>query len=140
MTSITTPMQLVLELSSLHTHFLKQLEHQLSMHGISFTELLVMHQLSGAANQTMRRIELANSIGLSASGVTRLLKPMEKIGLVEKQRNPRDARVSLVRLSKIGGTLYRDAFTSCSHSAELLSSPLTKKQLSTLLDLIAALK
>ena len=140
MSTISPSMQLVLELSSLHTHFLKRLEHQLSIHGISFTELMVMHQLSRAANQTMRRIELADSIGLSASGVTRLLKPMEKIGLVEKDRNPRDARVSLVRLSKAGVRVYREAFASCSQSAESLSSPLTKKQLGTLLELVAALQ
>jgi len=49
------------------------LDSQLSIHGISFTELMVTYKLSTAPNLTMRRIELAESISLSASAVTRLL-------------------------------------------------------------------
>ena len=86
-------MKLVIELSALHSSVLKRIESQLSIHGISFTEFLVMHRLSAAPSKTLRRIDLAESVGLSASGVTRVLKPMEKIHLVEKESNPRDARV-----------------------------------------------
>ena len=71
-------MKLVMSLSALHSKMLKRLESQLSIHGISFTEFLVMYQLNQAPGNTMRRIELAENIGLSASGVTRLLAPMEK--------------------------------------------------------------
>jgi DNA-binding MarR family transcriptional regulator len=119
---------------------LKRIEQQLSIHGISFTEFLVMHQLYAAPKATMRRIDLAESVGLSASGVTRLLQPMEKLHLVEKESNPRDARVSLVKLSPTGKTLYQDAFTSWRHSAESLAEPLTEKQLASFLELIQALK
>ncbi|MDZ7871614.1 MAG: MarR family transcriptional regulator [Rheinheimera sp.] len=50
--------------------------------------------------QTRRRSDLVELVGLSPSGITRLLLPLEKIGRVEKERNPRDARVSLVILSE----------------------------------------
>ncbi len=136
----TSPIELVLELTALHTQLAKRLEHQLSIHGISFTELLLLHQLHSAPRQTLRRIDLAENIGLTASGVTRMLKPMEKIGLVEKELNPRDARVSLVKLSKTGRRLYRDAFASCSDAAELLTSPLNAKQRASLLGMIRTLR
>lgn len=140
MPTISDNMTLVIELSALHSSVLKRIESQLSIHGISFTEFLVMHQLAAAPNQTLRRIDLAESVGLSASGVTRVLKPMEKIHLVEKEANPRDARVSLVKLSGPGEGIYRDAFTSVEQSAESLAKNLTKKQLASLLDLVLALK
>jgi DNA-binding MarR family transcriptional regulator len=140
MPTLSDNTKLLIELSALHSSILKRVEAQLSIHGISFTEFLVMHQLSAAAGKTLRRIDLAQSVGLSASGVTRVLKPMEKIHLVEKESNPRDARVSLVKLSEPGEVVYRDAFTSVEQSAESLAKPLTKKQLSSFLELVAALK
>jgi len=52
----------------------------------------------------MRRIDLAEKIGLTASGITRLLLPMEKIGLIKKEANEQDARVSYVVLASGGQT------------------------------------
>ncbi len=68
-----------------------------------------MDRLYQAADEAMRRIDLAESVGLSASGVTRLLLPMQKIGLVQKEQNPRDARVSLVKLTETGKQIFLTA-------------------------------
>jgi len=65
---------------------------------------------------------------------------MEKIKLVEKERNLRDARVSLVKLTEAGAVIYQDAFASCELGAESLTKALTKKQLDTFLELIKALQ
>ena len=113
----------------------KKMEHQLGFHGISFTEFMIMHHLSGAPLKTMRRIELAEHVGLSASGITRLIAPMEKINIVEKESNPRDARQSLVKLSKTGQQLYAEAGVSFEHSAANLLENLNEKQLGELVDL-----
>ena len=51
--------------------------------GIGFSEFVILLNLSKAENETMRRIDLAEKIGLTASGVTRMLAPMEKIGLIK---------------------------------------------------------
>ena len=128
MISMTPTMKFVIELSRLQTRLLKRVDSQLSIHGISFTEFMVMCQLSEAPGNTMRRIELAESIGLTASGVTRLLLPMQKIGLVEKQENPRDARVSLVRLSDAGMRLLKDASVSFEQSTTALLQPIDDQQ------------
>jgi len=112
----------------LHAKVSKRMDQMMSLHGISFTEFTIMHQLNQALGSTMRRIDLAESVGLTASGITRLLAPMEKIGLVEKESNPRDARVSLVKLSQSGQTFYEEASETLGHGAEAFLEPLTDKQ------------
>ena len=128
--SLYTPaMKLVMDLSSLQSKILKRIESQFSMHGISFTEFQVMARLDSAPDQTMRRIELAESVGLSASGVTRLLAPMEKRKLVQRQANKRDARVSLVQLSDMGEQLFKDALTTYEHTTATFMQALDSEQL-----------
>jgi len=125
--------------SLLQSKLQRKVDGQLGMHGISFTEYQIMHYLAGAPEQTMRRIELAECVGISASGVTRLLAPMEKNRIVVKRANPRDARVSLVKLSESGVTLYNDARVSFTHCAESLTSNVSSKQLENLIDLTGRL-
>ncbi|MBC53458.1 MAG: transcriptional regulator [Gammaproteobacteria bacterium] len=113
----STPSDLILKLAALHTMLQKQIAGPLSYHGISFTEYQVLKQLHDAPAQKMRRIDLAQQIGLSASGVTRMLNPMEKVGLVSKEEAARDARVSLVTLTTAGQTVFRDAEASFRQAA-----------------------
>ncbi len=129
----TPSMELVMTLTSLQSKMQKRMESQLSMHGISFTEFMVMYQLSIAPSKTMRRIELAENVGLSASGVTRLLAPMVKIHLVQKEANPRDARYSLVKLAKTGEQLFNDALVTFKQSSETFMRKIEDKQLAQLL-------
>ena len=118
----------------------KRLDNQLSVHGISFTEFMIMRHLDGSPLKTMRRIELAEHVGISASGVTRLIAPMEKIKIVEKMANPRDARQSLVKLSKTGQQLYQDAKISFEHCADNIVSDLSKNQLEKLIELTGRIR
>ena len=85
--------------------------------GLGFSDFLILFHLSHAKDGKMRRVDLAEKIGLTASGVTRLLAPMEKIGLVKREVNAFDARVSYVVLANGGKTKLADAMTD----AELLS-------------------
>lgn len=124
----------------LATRIAKKVDGELSFHGISFTEYLIMYHLQGASLKTMRRIELADRIGISASGVTRLLAPMEKNNIVQKEINPRDARQSLVKLSSTGERLYKEASKSFEHKAAAILEPLTSRQLSQLVELVSKLK
>lgn len=70
--------------------------------GIAFNEFLILYYLDNTPNKTMRRIDLAEKVGLTASGITRMLIPMEKIGLITSGSNDGDARVKSVILS-VGG-------------------------------------
>ncbi|MEI7750122.1 MAG: MarR family winged helix-turn-helix transcriptional regulator [Candidatus Moraniibacteriota bacterium] len=70
--------------------------------GLGFTEFIILSHLSEAGSAGIRRIDLAEKVGLTASGITRLLLPMEKIGLVKKEVNKDDARSSLVMIASGG--------------------------------------
>ena len=80
-----------------------------AIHGIGFAEYMALHQLNAAPQSMIRRIDLANQLHRSASGITKMLNPMEKIGLVSRETNPRDARVSLVRLTQAGRQTHQQA-------------------------------
>jgi DNA-binding MarR family transcriptional regulator len=83
----------------------------------------------------MRRIELAERVGISASGITGLIAPMEKMHIVEKEANPRDARQSLVKLSATGQELYKDTSVSFEHCTQALMGNLTAIEIEKLLRL-----
>lgn len=82
---------------------------RLNMHGIGFTDFMILYLLNQSAGQSMRRIDLAEKSGITASGITRILLPLEKIGLVGREANERDARVSYVTLTGAGKELFMDA-------------------------------
>ena len=42
--------------------------------------------MNNSKTKSMRRVDLAQSLGLTASGETRLVAPMEKIGLIQKKQ------------------------------------------------------
>ena len=87
-----------------------------SLGGISFTEFMILYHLSQANDEKMRRIDLASKVGLTASGITRLLLPMEKIGLIKKESNAQDARVSFVLLALGGKTKLEEAVENAEDS------------------------
>lgn len=121
--------------TQLNTKLVKRVEGELSYHGISYTEFMILHHLNGSSSKTMRRMDLAEKVGISASGVTRLLAPMEKNSLVGKEANPRDARVSLVKLSKTGQRVYKESSVAFEHCAKSLTSGLSGNQLEKLIEL-----
>lgn len=90
------------------------------LNGLSLSDFMILLHISQAPDQKMRRVDLAEKIGLTASGVTRLLAPMEKIGLIGREVNPNDARVSYVVLASGGRSKLRDTM----EYAELLSADL----------------
>jgi DNA-binding MarR family transcriptional regulator len=135
MSQVSVSTAFIIQNALLASKLSKRVDNQLSAHGISFTEYMIMHHLDGSPLKTMRRIELAEHVGISASGVTRLIAPMEKIGIVEKEANPRDARQSLVKLSKTGQRLYKEASVSFEHCANTLLGSLSANQQEKLVEL-----
>jgi DNA-binding MarR family transcriptional regulator len=69
-----------LEITKFQTRLSRRLDSGLN--GISLNEFIIMYHLSQNTDGKMRRIDLADKLGLTASGITRLLLPMEKIGLM----------------------------------------------------------
>ncbi len=88
----------------------RKLDHELSnTKGISFSEYRLLKVLSQASSRGFPRIDLANGVGLTASAVTRALKPLEKLGYVTTERSKRDARQSLAVITSAGRNLLDDA-------------------------------
>ena len=78
-------------------------------HGIRFADYQLLLHLQRAAAGRLRRVDLAEKLGLTASGVTRSLLPLEKIGLVTRESDPRDARVGYACVTPAGAELVTNA-------------------------------
>jgi DNA-binding MarR family transcriptional regulator len=88
-----------------------------SLHGISFADFAILLQLGRAPGGRLRRIDLAEQLGLTASAVTRALIPLEKIGMVSRESDSSDARVSYASLTVAGRRVLEESL----ESAEMLS-------------------
>lgn len=108
----------------------------LSVHGLGFSDFLILYLLNNAADNSMRRIDLADKMGLTASGVTRLLNPMEKTGLVGRDVNERDARVSYVIITDTGKRIFEDAVITAESIAKELFPAKKNKSFQALSDLL----
>jgi DNA-binding MarR family transcriptional regulator len=72
-------------------------------HGLTINDFEVLLHLSWAPEQAMRRVDLANSVLLTPSGITRLLDGLERSGFVEREACPTDRRVVYAKLTASGG-------------------------------------
>lgn len=117
---MTSSLKFLLNLTMTQAIISKRFDARLSVHSISLNDFMILFHLDIAPGQKLRRIDLAEMVGLSASGVTRKLQPLEKIGLVRRESNKRDARVSFVKLTESGMRVLKESFAS----AELAASEL----------------
>ncbi|MEL7538429.1 MAG: MarR family transcriptional regulator [Pseudomonadota bacterium] len=131
--------ELVVALTTVTDKAQKQLASALSYHGLGFSEYLVLRCLQKAPAHKMRRIDLAQQLSMSASGITRLLNPMEKTGLIAKEANPRDARVSLVTLSASGARIFAESSVSFAAGATSFLEGLGKQARKDLAGIVTSL-
>ncbi len=87
------------------------LSRSLSAQGLDFSDFMILYFLNEAPEGKLRRIDLAQKLGLSASGITRMILPLEKIGLVSRDLSDEDGRARFASLTEIGKTLLADAKT-----------------------------
>ena len=109
-------------------------------HGLTVVEYEALLLLSHAEERAMRRIDLARELGLTPSGVTRLLDGLEHDGLVEKGTCARDARVTYAVLTDLGAERLESS--SCSHEGSvraLFEERYTPDELETLASLLGKL-
>ena len=118
MVSISPSVKLIIHLAKINAVMSRRFDNGLG--GLGFNEFIVLFHLSLADEEKLRRIDLAEKLGLTASGITRILLPMEKIGLIKKEAHDRDARVSWVLLASGGKRKLAEAL----ERAELLAEEL----------------
>jgi DNA-binding MarR family transcriptional regulator len=86
-----------------HAALTRELSSRLeALHELTLSDFDVLIQLYYAEGRRMRRIDLARTVLLTASGITRLLDGLESCGLVAKERCASDARVTYAVLTKAG--------------------------------------
>ena len=78
-------------------------------HGLTLNDYEVLLHLARAPGKRMRRVDLAESILLTASGITRLLEGLERSGLVARELCDTDRRVVYARLTEAGAEKLREA-------------------------------
>jgi DNA-binding MarR family transcriptional regulator len=86
-----------------HATLIRELNAELvNEHGLTINDYEVLLHLSRAEQRAMRRVDLANQILLTASGITRLLDGLERAGWVCKRHCESDARVTYAVLTDAG--------------------------------------
>jgi DNA-binding MarR family transcriptional regulator len=89
-------------------------------HGIGLSDFAALHHLAEAPGGRLRRIDLARRLALTPSGVTRLLAPLERRGIVAREADGEDARATYAVLTRAGKTLAKDAAASMTAIAEAI--------------------
>ena len=109
-TDISQEHALALSMATAWNRLERRLDHSLgSIRGISLAEYRLLRALGDSPGSQASRVDLAAAIGLTPSGVTRALRPMEKLGIVSTVKSKRDARLAIAGLTPAGRELLDDA-------------------------------
>ncbi|MFB7507448.1 MarR family winged helix-turn-helix transcriptional regulator [Streptomyces broussonetiae] len=114
-----------LRLVRAQTALVRRFDSRLSgLHGVSLADFTLLLRLGQAPGGRMRRVDLAEALGLTASGVTRGLAPLERIGLVTRETDARDARVAYASLTSTGRRRLAEMLTTAEETAtEVFAAP-----------------
>lgn len=133
-------LEFCLRLTRAYSTLTRRLDNALgSVHGLSFGDFMILYHLDRAPGTRLRRIDLAERLGLTASGVTRTLIPLEKLGLVGRQPDPRDARVGYALMTDSGQQLLRYALVTVQAIAQEATQSMSVDQIDALSALLGQL-
>jgi DNA-binding MarR family transcriptional regulator len=108
--SLEPPLETWVNFLRAHASLTRALSARLEAeHRLTLRDFDVLAQLAYAPGRQLRRVDLARSVLLSPSGVTRLLDGLERSGLVEKGTCESDARVTYAVLTEAGLETFRAA-------------------------------
>ena len=112
----------------------------LAMHGLTINDFDVLAQLSLAPEQALKRVDLAERVLLTPSGITRLLKGLEEAGFVSNRPCAEDARVTYAVLTPKGRKKLAQARKTHVASVRMLfSERFERDELETLASLLERL-
>jgi DNA-binding MarR family transcriptional regulator len=93
-----------------HAHLTRELDADLrETHSLSLSAYDVLVQLSSAPDRKMRMSDLAESVVLTPSGLTRLVDRLCREGFVEREECSDDARGSFAVLTELGARRFAEA-------------------------------
>lgn len=117
----------------------KKLDSSLgAIRGISLAEYRLLRALADAPGAWASRVDLAQTVGLTPSGVTRALRPMEKLGYISTARSKRDARLALTTLTPAGKELVEDASAVVNDTMQSIMerSPRTRERIHEMIEML----
>jgi DNA-binding MarR family transcriptional regulator len=88
------------------------------VHGLGLSDFAALHHIAEAPGARLRRVDLARRLALTPSGVTRLLDPLERRGIVAREQDGHDARATYTVLTRSGKTLVKNATETMTAVAE----------------------
>jgi DNA-binding MarR family transcriptional regulator len=107
---ITPEIQTWVALLRAHATSIRRFNAELvSEHGLTLNDYEVLLHLSRAEGRRLRRVDLAERVLLTPSGITRLLEGLERSGWVERASCDSDARVTYAQLTDDGEAKLREA-------------------------------
>jgi DNA-binding MarR family transcriptional regulator len=125
-----------------HASVVRGLDRELvADHGLTINDYEVLIRLSRAPDRMMRRVDLAQQVLLTPSGITRLLDGLQNSGYVEKAACDSDARVVYAKLTDAGHEKLTAA--TVDHFAairELFGARFNDEELRTLCDFLERLQ
>jgi DNA-binding MarR family transcriptional regulator len=135
--TLSSSLDFCLRLAKAHAALVRRFDGRLgTLHGLSFGDFILLLNLSRAPGGKLRRVDLASQLGLTASAVTRALIPLERIGLVKRQRDLRDARIGYAVLTKTGQRVLEESMSSAEGVSEEAIPEKNDSQLRTLSELL----
>lgn len=109
-------------------------------HGLTINDYEALLYLSRSEGNALKRVELADALLLTPSGITRLLDGLEAAGLVENAKCATDARVNYAVLTEAGAAKLAEASeTHLAAVRTLFETSLDPGELATLADLLGRL-
>ena len=128
------------DLNRAHARAVRRFDASLGgVHGIGLNDLHLLHTLEAAPGHRLRRTDLAQTLGLTASGVTWLLRPLIKRRLVTNEPSADDGRVTFAVLTAAGRRLVEDAVPSAHEIASDLLEAHERDDVTRAADMIARL-
>ena len=123
------PLSFFFDLNRAHAIAIRRFDAVLGgLHGIGLNDLHLLATLDQAPGRRMRRVDLAQQLGVTPSGVTWMLRPLTKRRLVTSEASTEDARVAFAVLTEQGRRLLADALPSGRALAEELAQQHVGKQ------------
>ena len=111
-----------------------------SVHGLSLNDSLLMMHLEQAPLLRLSRVDLAKRLCVSPSTVTRMTLPLEKLGMLGREADLRDARLAYVTLTDTGRKVIAAARQTLERkSKEVFKDRWSAEEIENLADLLGRL-
>ena len=133
---MTKKLELLMQLSKINSI----ISRKLITHGLSFSDFIILYLINSSKEKKLKRIEIAELMGLTASGATRMILPLEKLHILEKIDNDTDARAKYTKLTKAGENLFKDAKVWMNLKVEDLLPGVKKNEIVKILEIFYSVK